>query len=338
MAARTMSWIRTLSGSIAAVCLCALPAFAAALPNPLPNTLPNTLQPAIAAPGGSIRVVAAEAGLPIALSGPMDIALEAAWTANPADGVHAQCVIPADTPPGRYGLSVGDETREGAVWVLEELPASYRLAFAAGDSSADIAGVLAAAESAEVLALVFIADGGDTDAYSQIFTEAPLPVIVTGVGRPVDTPFPFATAIGQDTLLFHDPRVTRLGAADGDLHRLRRATRASRWSIAVWPLYDPFLGRRAQLILFSDDPVDLFVAPLEEIPERLEDAPLPGFWPRVRFEPLTAGAADTLLVLEVTPATLRPARIPLQASEPPRTNRNSQRNRKRVNNGVNNGD
>jgi len=221
---------------------------------------------------------------------------------------------------------VGDDRRAGAVWILEELPASYRLAFAAGGDAGQLAEAAAAAEAAEVLAMVFIhPGGGNDDAYARAIEAAPFPVLLVGPGKRVDAPFPFACAIGNDTLLIHDPLVTRLGAADGALHRLRRATRASRWSIAVWPQYDPFIGRRAQLILFSDDPVDLFVAPLEEVPERLEDAPMPGFWPGVRFEPLMAGAADTLLVVQVTPATLRTTRIPLREEPSRRPGRNRER-------------
>lgn len=317
---------------VLATCVFAWPAVGMGL-------LPNALQPAIAAPGWEILVHAAESGAPIAMEGPESYELEPRWRESIPDGVRARCPIPSGAMPGRYDLIVAGERRAGAVWIMEDMPGSYRLALVAGGTPGHLDDAMAAAGTAEALALVYIGPAGesDADAYREILAKAPLPVLVTSVGRRADLPYPFANTIGEDALLFHDPRVSRLGQADGDLHRLRRATRASRWSIAVWPFYDPFVGRRAQLILFADDPVDLFVAGLEQIPEDPADAPMPGFWAGIRFEPLTAEAADTLLLIEVTPTALRATRFPMQADEPRPSTRSRNRGAPRDGNGNGNG-
>ena len=281
------------------------------------SPFPHALQPAVTVPGGSMTVQSIQQGLPVVLAGPADVALQASWAESAVNGIEARCVVPTDAAPGRYDLIVGEERREGAVWVLESIPASYRIAFVSGHEPAGLVQAATAAVEAEALGLVFIGADADAAPYRAAARETTLPVWVTGVGDRSEWPFAFAAAIGQDTLLFHDPRVTKLGAGSGELHRLRRATRASRWTIAVSPHYDPYIGIRNQLILFADDPVDMFVAPLDRIPETPEDLPVPGFWPRVRFEPIVAGAADALLVVQFSSAPLRSARISVPS--PPET-------------------
>lgn len=50
-----------------------------------------------------------------------------------------------------------------------------------------------------------------------------------------------------------------LGPQPADLTLWRRATRACRWSVGFSHRYDPLMGMRAQLALFVDDPLDLFI-------------------------------------------------------------------------------
>lgn len=60
-----------------------------------------------------------------------------------------------------------------------------------------------------------------------------------------------------DSFLIIEPHAQGVDA--GQLQRIRREVRASRWSIAITKRYEPLQDPRMDLVLFHDDPVDIFI-------------------------------------------------------------------------------
>lgn len=312
---------RAISITLRAVCWFAasvalLAADARAATAPLP---PHLLQPAVVAPGDPL-VVNAEAGdLPVRLEGAVSIELTPAWTVSAADGAQAVCEVPAEVPAGRYDLLIGEERRPGAVTIIPSWPTPLLVAFATGTTPESLALAARGAEAAGAVLLVFLqasdADGLTYAAYAEAAATRAVPVQTLGGTAGSGTHLPAVLRLGQDALLLHDPAADHFGDGAGRLHRLRREHRAARWSVAVWPAYDPLIAMREQLILFADDAVEVFISTLGALPDDAEAAGLPGFWPRTRFEPLAAGAADTLLLVQLDSRQARPVRMPLGGPE-----------------------
>lgn len=62
---------------------------------------------------------------------------------------------------------------------------------------------------------------------------------------------------GNDSFLVIEPHAQGVDA--GQLQRIRREVRASRWTIGITRQYEPLQDPRMDLLLFHDDPVDVFI-------------------------------------------------------------------------------
>jgi len=73
-------------------------------------------------------------------------------------------------------------------------------------------------------------------------------------------PLVYSFQYGPDGFLVFDTKdfitADNLDAQVGELQRLRRAIKPSRWSIGVTHRYEPSMSMRSQLVLFVDDPLD----------------------------------------------------------------------------------
>ena len=76
-------------------------------------------------------------------------------------------------------------------------------------------------------------------------------------------PLVYSIQYGVDGYLVFDTKdfviADDLDAQVGELQRLRRAMKPSRWSIGMTHRYDPSMSMRSQLVLFVDDPLDYLI-------------------------------------------------------------------------------
>jgi len=312
---------------VATACLCVAiaPAAEVAIDWPRPG------YPAVVVPGGILEVGAsAEGTLSLegaASSGP----LEATWSPGTGTTRIGRAVVPEGTVPGRYAVQLAGAAataqRAGSVHVLEAFPEDYAIAIVRGVSSDDATGTLPvfpadlnarlSAESAHLaIFLGALTREGSVEEYQALEalllasdvpvylcpdpTEARQSAFRNHFGDRIH-----GVTFGRDGYLLlgaglmdSDPQThARLGEA----HRLRRALRASRWSVGVAGAYGLDWDLRAQVALFVDDPLNYLIA--GSAPVEL-GAALP--WGKTDFALPVDPAQGPVTVLTVTATGIRP--------------------------------
>lgn len=310
--------------------------------------LPNSGRPAVAAPGDTVRVVAAAAhDLALARDDTAPAPLDAAWAPLPGGRFEAYCTLPA-LPPGRYALLAGGDRNAGAVFVRDPFPGAGTVAHVAAPAL-DATTAPRFASFLEALAtpsgdgpeppLAVLVTGpvtaagapADLGALASVLDHSPLPVVLCpgGADDPGDAfaryfgPTPAAVRIGPDALLLIDSSGLIPGSAPGQaghLERLRRSVMAARWTFAAAARYAPATDTRLQLVLFVDNPVDaLLISRFESGPdaEALEGGV--GGLPWGRIPLVTAPPWDDgrYRPLAISPREFRP----LEVATPPRATR-----------------
>lgn len=301
--------------------------------------------PAVVPPGGLLELCARTEGA-VSLEGAGQvIPLDVIWSPGTGTARIGRAGVPEGTAPGRYDLRVvGTDATAlsvGAIHVLEAFPEDYAIAIVRGVRSDDASdslpvippdlGARLSAESVQLSVLLGpLTRSGTAEEYQALevlllasevpvylcpdATEAASPVYRAYFGDRVH-----GVNFGKDGYLFLG---AGLAAADpqsharlGEAHRLRRALRASRWSVGVASAYGLDWDLRAQIALFVDDPLNFLL--VGSAPAEL-GATVP--WGKTQFA-LPAGAPPGLLtVLEVTATGIRPRPqpdAPPQAAAPP---------------------
>lgn len=292
---------------------------------------PRLGRPAVLMPGGLLEVGAREEG---ALSLEQDgrlTPLNTNWSPAPGAIHQGRAKIPEGIAPGRYALQLaspgGTSTRTSAVQVLAEIPEEYAVAVVRGALSAE-----GAAEQSPLpvefptrlneagVQVVFILGpltrrGTDEEykALETLVSSIELPVYLcpdksdlrgddfrARFGNPI-----YGVSFGRDGFLFlgaglpaEDPRARE---SLGEAHLLRRALRASRWSIGVAGAFGLDWDLRAQIALFVDDPLNALIA--GSVAPGLGDT-VP--WGRTAFVLPAEGPRETITVISVTPTGIRP--------------------------------
>lgn len=300
------------------------PAFAESILLPRPGA------PAVVVPGGVLEVSArAEGTLSLEGAGP-PISLDATWSPGTGGARLGRAVVPEGTAPGRYTLQVAGPTatakRVSAVHVMAAFPEDYVIAIVRGAKPADVGEAtpalpvdLGARLSAELVQLAILLGpltrGGSEAEYAALeafLVASEVPVYLCPDASESRSPIyreHFGDEIrgvtfGRDGFLFLGAGLT---AADpqsharlGEAHRLRRAMRASRWSVGVASAYGLDWDLRAQIALFVDDPLNFLIA--GSAPAEL-GAILP--WGKTQFA-LPVGAQPGLITaLEVSATGIR---------------------------------
>lgn len=246
---------------------------------------PRLGYPSVNVPGGLLEAgTDTEGSLALEQAGQL-IPLEAQWSAAPAGMHFGRAVLPAVIPPGRYTLQLtgpnGTTSRPGAVLILEKVPDDYAIAVvssvaspegaaSAGDLNAALSG---ASVNLAILVGPFAPKGTEQEMEALEARLLALDIPAFLCPRSSDLRMPvfiehFGDAFhgvtyGKDGYLLlgaglfaQDPQTHgRLGEA----HRLRRALRASRWSIGVAGDYGLGWDLRAQMALFVDDPLNALI-------------------------------------------------------------------------------
>lgn len=303
--------------------------------------LPRVGAPAAVVPGGILEVTARMEGN-VSLEGAgSSIALDATWSPGTSGARLGRAIIPMGTAPGRYTLQVAGATatvqRMGAVHVFAAFPEDYAIAVVRGAQPDDAGGSepvipadLGARLGAETVQLAILLGpftrGGSEEEYAALeavllasevpvylcpgTTEARSPVYREHFGDEVR-----GVTFGRDGYLLLGAGLT---AADpqsharlGEAHRLRRAMRASRWSVGVAGAYGLDWDLRAQIALFVDDPLNYLI--VGSAPAEL-GATVP--WGKTQFTPPAGAPPGVLTVLEVTATGIRP-RVQPEATEAP---------------------
>lgn len=295
--------------------------------------VPNDGFPAVAVPGTGFQVVTTE---------PAEISLvDAAGNVVPgltkADGEDGVCTIAAGTPPGAYGIKAisGDkeDVTRRSVYVIDP-PAEYyivahitdvhvgntRRERPAVDVFKDMLAAVNDSGASFVVITGDITDNGTPEQFRQfldILATCRLPTYVcpgnhdrTGQNYEMFFgPTWYMFRYGEDSYLSIDTKdfvmADDLGPQNAYLQIWRRATRGSRWSIGFSHRYDYAMGMRAQIALFVDDPLDMFV--FGHYHGRMpEDMGKTVPWSNTRLV-MTPAAADGLYrLMDVAPQGIRP--------------------------------
>ena len=253
---------------------------------------PNCGAPAMAVPGGAFDVLLREAAPVELVSGTKAWRLETAWGAPREGRQPGRCTLPADIPPGRYGIRAAEaerlDTNPGVVHVLESFPDDYVVAQLGGVPTDGADALLRQARDAGAVFAVVTGSAVAEDTPAawtravRTLAEAPLPIYVvpTALGTPAFAryfgPGGHVFRFGLDAYLAFD--TTGAPPADAEAAQLawiypaRRSVRDARWSIGLTRRYGLGMAMRAQITLFVDDPLDAILA--DAVPT-FEDAPLP---------------------------------------------------------------
>lgn len=247
--------------------------------------LPNDGVPALTTPGGAFDVrLQEQATLSLYGEGGESFDLEVTWTGDAGNGVLGRCTVPLNVPAGVYTLKAQDDANARAVYVYEAMPETYTIAHIsdthigstrhprpAAEIFADI--VAGVNESEAVLAVITgdLTESGTAEefrSFLKVLSECRIPTFVTpgnhdrralNYERYFGT-LTYAFRFGVDGYLSFDTKdyVTArgLGRQSGDLQRLRRVLKPSRWSVGFTHRYEPDMGMRSQLVLFIDNPLD----------------------------------------------------------------------------------
>ena len=292
--------------------------------------LPRTGAPALVVPGGLLEVTAlAEGTLSLEGAGP-PISLDATWSPGAGGAQLGRAVVPVGTAPGRYTLLVAGATapaqREGAVHVLAAFPEDYAIAIVRGAKSDDVGestpalpvdlGARLSAESVQLAILLGpLTRGGSEEEYvalEALLVASEVPVYLCPDASESRSPIyrkHFGDGIrgvtfGRDGFLFLGAGLTAVDpqshARLGEAHRLRRAMRASRWSVGVASAYGLDWDLRAQIALFVDDPLNFLIAGYA--PAEL-GATLP--WGKTQFALPASAPPAPLTALEVSATGIR---------------------------------
>ncbi len=292
---------------------------------------PRLGRPAVLLPGGLLEVGSREEGALSLEQGGRLTPLKTNWSKAPGAILQGRATVPEDIAPGIYALQLesagGASSRSGAVHVLAEMPEEYSIAIVRGALSVggaaavaplpvDLSTRLREAQVQVVLMLGPLTHTGTDEEYQALETliaELGLPVFLCPdrsdlrgddfreqFGNPI-----YGAAIGRDGFLFlgaglpaEDPRTQE---SLGEAYLLRRALRASRWSIGVAGAYGLEWDLRAQIALFVDDPLNALIA----------GSVAPGLgatvpWGRTAFVLPAEGPRETITVISVTAIGIRP--------------------------------
>jgi hypothetical protein len=304
---------------------------------------PRLGRPAAVLPGGLLEVVSREEGaLSLEQSGRLT-PLKTNWSKAPGAILRGRTTVPEDVAPGVYALQLesasGTGIRIGAVHILSEMPEEYSIAIVRGalpvegaaeqaPLPADLSTRLREARVQVVLMLGPLTQTGTGEEYQALETlisELGLPVYLcpdvsdlrgeayrARFGNPIH-----GAAFGRDGFLFlgaglpaEDPRTQE---ALGEAYLLRRALRASRWSIGVAGEFGLGWDLRAQIALFVDDPLSALIA----------GSVAPGLgatvpWGRTAFVLPAEGPRETITVISVTATGIRP-RMEAEPEQAPAT-------------------
>ena len=286
--------------------------------------------PAVVAPGGLLELcVRGESAVSLEGAGQV-IPLDVTWSPGPDTARTGRAVVPEGTAPGRYALRVvgTDATAlsEGSIHVLDAFPEDYAIAIVRGVRSPDARGPLPVippdlgvrlkAESVQLAILLGpLTHGGTAEEYQALealLLDSEVPVYLCPDVSDARSSLYGAyfgdrvhgVTFGRDGYLFLGAGLT---AADpqsharlGEAHRLRRALRASRWSVGVTSAYGLDWDLRSQIALFVDDPLNYLIAGAAPV---ALGATLP--WGKTEFALPSAPATDSLIVLDVTATGIR---------------------------------
>ncbi|HOF39904.1 MAG TPA: metallophosphoesterase [Candidatus Hydrogenedentes bacterium] len=249
---------------------------------------PNNGVPAIIAPGESFEAtLTRRADLRLAgMEGEL-LALEPDWTALPGGMHRAICTTPEMLATGTYALeAVADgrtDTNIRAVFVtrpMQDYPVIHLTDVHIGKANRDPAPETVfrnLVEHINGIHAAFVLITGDLTeqgrpeefrTFLDVLDTCVLPTFVCAGNHDRRAlnyeetfgPLVYSFRYGPDGYLVFDTKdiiiADPLDTQMGELQRLRRAIKPSRWSIGASHRYDPSMSMRSQLVLFVDDPLD----------------------------------------------------------------------------------
>ena len=250
---------------------------------------PHNGMPALRTPGASFSArLSARAELSL-VQGENRIALDAEWTETTSDGISAQCRLPASVPPGTYTLEArhdsGVDQNQRAVYVLESFPKNYVVAHLSDTHlgkeregrrrseaiNQDISAQVNASDAAFAVITGDLTENGNPEQFQtflRVIDACALPTFVCPGNHDRQAlnyeayfaPLQYAFQFGEDGYLSFDTKdyntASGVGVQDGNLQRLRRQLKPSRWCIGLTHRYEAMMGMRSQLTLFVDNPLD----------------------------------------------------------------------------------
>lgn len=292
---------------------------------------PRISRPAVTVPGGVIEVGTREEGTLSLERDGQRTPLNATWSKGPGAILRGRVKAPDTIAPGIYALhlesSNGESIRNRAVHVLPEFPEEYTIAVVRGalpDPGAaqqsplppDLNTRLQEAQVHMVLMLGPLTRSGSAEEYQALEEQLAgidLPLFLCPDssdlrGNQFSTQFGpaiYGASFGRDAFLFlgaglpaEDPRARE---SLGEAHALRRALRASRWSIGVAAKFGLDWDLRAQIALFVDDPLNALIAGMTA-PGLGATVP----WGKTAFVLPVEGPREPITLISISPTRIRP--------------------------------
>ncbi len=256
---------------------------------------PNNGAPALASPESSFKVITSEIGTIRIHSERYTRELEVRWHPGPGRHWTGTCPLPVEIPIGVYAIefetALGSDRNIRSLYVFRQIPDEYRIAHLTSpkvsvnvDGPAPLRAVINAVNASGAAFAIITGDLTQSGLASEfrelsiILDTCTVPTFVSPGARDAQTPFfeayfgsaNHAFTFGRDGYLAFDtkdliPTDDMRGHA-GELQRLRRSIKASRWAVGFSYQYNPRMGMRAQIALFVDNPLDFLL--LTHAPEK----------------------------------------------------------------------
>lgn len=299
---------------------------------------PNNGMPALVIPGARFTVdLAAQSELQLqGESG--SLALQATWSALPGGRLQASVRVPEGAAPGVYALeakaSSASDVMPRAVFVYDAMPGYYVLAHISDThvgsgrhkrtSQEIITDVFSAVNASEARLAVITGDLTDQGTPEQfveflrLLDTLRVPSFVCPGNHDRFSlnyerffgPLAYSFTFGPDGYLVFDTKdylvADDIGAQDEELQVMRRALKASRWSIGLTHRYDATMGLRSQFTLFVDDPLDWLLFGHWHRENTDEEAKVPWGATRVSVVPAAINGAMRLIDVLDTKLNIRP--------------------------------
>ena len=250
---------------------------------------PNNGVPAIIGPGGTFEATLTKrASLRLVDGDGEAVTLEPEWSELPGGRQRATCKTPSKLAVGAYALEAvlekHTDTNVRSVYIAS-MPNDYpvvhvtdvHIGKANRDPAPDVM-FRRLIEHVNGIKASFVLISGDVTengtpeqfrTFMEILDTCTLPTFVCAGNHDRQGlnyentfgPLVYSFQYGPDGFLVFDTKdfvtADNLDAQVGELQRLRRTIKPSRWSIGVTHRYEPSMSMRSQLVLFVDDPLDV---------------------------------------------------------------------------------
>lgn len=320
-----------------AACLLALPAIARQPDGTLGLILtPNNGMPALVLPGATFEAVLEEEAALSLVSDAGAVPLAVTWSPLPGSRVRGACTVPETLAPGAYALHAEGAAQQDqmprAVYVRENFPDYYVIAHVSDthlgsgrhprtseEINRDVFSAVNASDATLVLVSGDLTENGAPEqfrAFLDVLDTCALPTFVCPGNHDRQAlnyeqffgPLTYAFTFGKDGYLSFDTKdyltADELGPQDGDLERLRRQLKPSRWSIGFSHRYEASQGMRGQIALYVDNPLDYLLFGHWHRENSKEQQTVP--WGPTRITVVPAAINGAIRLIDVTAKGLLP--------------------------------